>query len=53
MEIIHGDADTIVPLSVPNAVLTVLDGIGHMPHHAAPDAVEDAIDRAAQRAGLR
>ena len=62
MEIIHGDADTIVPLSVhseplvqqvPNAVLTVLDSVGHMPHHVAPDAVEDAIDRAAQRAGLR
>lgn len=61
-EIVHGDADTIVPLSVhseplarqlPDARLTVLPGIGHMPHHAAPDAVEDAIDRAAARAGLR
>jgi pimeloyl-ACP methyl ester carboxylesterase len=62
VEIVHGDADTIVPLSVHSeplsqqingAVLTVLKGIGHMPHHAAPDAVEDAIDRAATRAGLR
>lgn len=61
-EIVHGDADTIVPLSVHSeplsrqvdgAVLTVLKGIGHMPHHAAPNAVEDAIDRAATRAGLR
>lgn len=62
IEIVHGDADTIVPLSVhshplsqqvPNAVLTVLNGIGHMPHHADPSAVENAIDRAAARAGLR
>lgn len=45
MEILHGDVDTIVPLSihseplaqqVPNAVLSVLQGVGHMPHHAAP-----------------
>lgn len=61
-EIVHGDADTIVPLDiharplsqqVRNANLTVLEGIGHMPHHVAPDAVEAAIDRAASRAGLR
>jgi pimeloyl-ACP methyl ester carboxylesterase len=61
-EIVHGDADTIVPLSVhseplsrqvPGAALTVLPGIGHMPQHVAPDAVVDAIDRAAVRAGLR
>ncbi len=62
LEIVHGDADTIVPLrihseplsrQVPGANLTVLEGIGHMPQHAAPQAVEDAIDRAATRAGLR
>ncbi|MCX7565361.1 alpha/beta hydrolase [Sulfitobacter sp. F26169L] len=61
-EIVHGDKDTIVPLSVHSeplarqikgAVLTVLKDVGHMPHHVAPDAVEDAIDRAATRAGLR
>jgi pimeloyl-ACP methyl ester carboxylesterase len=61
-EIVHGDADTIVPLrihseplsrQVPGAALTVLPGIGHMPQHVAPDAVVDAIDRAATRAGLR
>jgi len=61
-EILHGDADTIVPLEIhsaklvdqiPGARLTVLPGIGHMPHHAAPDAVVDAIERAAARAGLR
>jgi pimeloyl-ACP methyl ester carboxylesterase len=62
IELIHGDTDTIVPLSVhseplarllPNAHLTVLPGTGHMPHHAHPDAVIAAIDRAAVRAGLR
>lgn len=60
-EIVHGDADTIVPLTVHSiplsqqitgANLTVLDGIGHMPHHAAPEAVTAAIDRAARRAGV-
>ena len=61
-EIVHGDADTIVPLKVHSiplsqqiagANLTVLDGIGHMPHHAAPEAVTAAIDRAARRAGVK
>ncbi|MEL6449707.1 MAG: alpha/beta hydrolase [Pseudomonadota bacterium] len=62
VEIVHGDTDTIVPLSVhsakvpgqiPGANLTVLPGIGHMPQHAAPEAVIAAIDRVATRAGLR
>ena len=62
VEIVHGTADTIVPMDihsiplsqqVPGAVLTKLEGIGHMPHHVAPDAVTGAIDRAATRAGLR
>ncbi|MEM7075381.1 MAG: alpha/beta hydrolase [Pseudomonadota bacterium] len=61
-EIVHGTADTIVgaaihsePLSraVPEARLTLLPGIGHMPHHAAPDEVSAAIHRAVARAGLR
>jgi len=61
-EIVHGDADTTVGLSIHSiplskqidgANLTVLDGIGHMPHHAAEPEVIDAIDRAARRAGLR
>lgn len=62
VEILHGTADKTVykevhaePLAalLPNAALTILDGVGHMPHHAAPQAVIDAIDRAATRAGLR
>lgn len=61
-EIVHGAADTTVGLSIhseklvnqiPGAVLTPLPGIGHMPQHAAPEAVIAAIDRAAARAGLR
>ena len=62
VEIVHGDADTTVPLAIhsrplseliPTANLTVLDGIAHMPHHNSPEAVVAAIDRAAERAGLR
>ncbi len=62
IEIIHGADDTTVPLSihsgpfaerVSTANLTVLEGVGHMPHHADPDAALAAIDRAATRAGLR
>ncbi|MBD3663143.1 alpha/beta fold hydrolase [Sulfitobacter aestuariivivens] len=62
IEVIHGTADTIVPADihanvfaaeVPSANLVMLDGVGHMPHHADPDATIAAIDRAAARAGLR
>ncbi|MEM8788545.1 MAG: alpha/beta hydrolase [Pseudomonadota bacterium] len=62
VELLHGDADTIVPLdihsarsvdSLPDARLTILPGIGHMPHHAAPDAMAAALDRLRRRAGLR
>jgi pimeloyl-ACP methyl ester carboxylesterase len=61
-EILHGDADTTVGLEIhsvplsqqlPDARLTVLEDVGHMPQHAAPGALETAIDRLAQRAGLR
>lgn len=57
-EILHGDADITVglhihsvPLSqqIPEATLTVLEGAGHMPHHADPQAVVDAIDRLSAR----
>ena len=59
VEIVHGDADTIVPLAihseklaaqVAGARLTVLEGVGHMPHHVAADDVEAAVDRAVARA---
>lgn len=62
VEIVHGDADTIVPLAVhsakvpaqiPDANLTVLPGVGHMPQHADPEAVIGAIDRVAARQRLR
>jgi pimeloyl-ACP methyl ester carboxylesterase len=58
VELIHGSADTIVPLDIhsgpvskllPNVRLTVIEGAGHMPHHTHADAVIDAIDRAALR----
>lgn len=61
LEIVHGEADIIVPpgihslpLSrlVPGANLLILKDTGHMPHHAEPQAVVDAIDRARARAGL-
>ncbi|EYD71929.1 alpha/beta fold hydrolase [Limimaricola hongkongensis] len=62
VEIVHGVADTIVPLEVhsarlaeliPGANLTVLENVGHMPHHTTPREVVAAVDRAARRAGLR
>ncbi len=62
VEILHGTADTTVrpeihaePLqdTLPNANLTLLDGIGHSPHNVTPKHVIAAIDRLAERAGLR
>ncbi len=58
IEIVHGSADTIVPLHIhsrpfsalhPNAHLTVIDGAGQMPHYSHPDIVIAAIARAALR----
>ncbi len=58
VELVHGDADTVVPLTIhslplskllPNATLTLIPGAGHMPHHAHADVVIAAIDRAALR----
>ncbi|MFK7743982.1 MAG: alpha/beta fold hydrolase [Roseobacter sp.] len=62
VEILHGTDDVTVPLAIhseplsrqlPNGVLTRMQGVGHMPHHADPDAVLAGINRAATRAGLR
>ncbi|GAA4229530.1 pimeloyl-ACP methyl ester carboxylesterase [Sagittula marina] len=59
IELIHGNADDTVPLHIhseplatkrPNAHLTVLEGIGHMPHHAREGAVVEAVHRAHRRA---
>jgi hypothetical protein len=61
VEIIHGTEVILVPAklhSVPlandvaDAILTVLDGIGHMPHHCFKSAVVEAVERAVKRAGL-
>ena len=62
VELIHGTADTIVPLAVhsrplaailPNAHLTVIEGAGHMPHHSHSGTILDAIRRADTSAALR
>jgi pimeloyl-ACP methyl ester carboxylesterase len=62
IEIVHGTADTTVPITVhadeiikilPSVNITRLEGVGHMPHHADIDATLAAIDAAASRAGLR
>ncbi|MCU9837546.1 alpha/beta hydrolase [Ruegeria sp. WL0004] len=61
-EIVHGTADDTVNFElhavnlsnqIKGANLTALDGVGHMPHHVAVDAVVAAVLRAAHRAGLR
>ncbi|MCB1361630.1 MAG: alpha/beta hydrolase [Rhodobacter sp.] len=60
IEVLHGDADTIVGIDiharklvadVPSARLTVLRGAGHMPHHSHTEAVLDAVRRVTMRAG--
>ncbi len=62
VELIHGDADVIVPLAIhsaklvgllPDARLTVIAGGGHMPQHLHADLVVKATQRAVSRAGLR
>ncbi|MDD7972513.1 alpha/beta fold hydrolase [Roseinatronobacter alkalisoli] len=61
IEVVHGTSDETVGMSihserleqeVSSVNLTRLEGVGHMPHHARPEAVADAILRTAQRAGL-
>ena len=58
VEIVHGTADRTVPIEVharPAAArhgwrLTELPGVGHMPHHADPEAAIAALDRIAAAA---
>jgi pimeloyl-ACP methyl ester carboxylesterase len=59
--IVTGDHDSVVLTKVhsygsardiPGATLTVLPGVGHAPHWAAPEAVIDAVDSVAKRAEL-
>ncbi|KAA9009074.1 alpha/beta fold hydrolase [Histidinibacterium aquaticum] len=62
VEVIHGTADSTVPLEIhaeplaeriPSGRLTRLEGIGHLPQNVVPGEVAEAVDRAAARAGLR
>ena len=62
IEVVHGSDDRIVGLpyhaerlieDVESARLTLLRGVGHMPHHARPETVVEAVHRTATRAGLR
>lgn len=59
IEMVHGTADDTVFIDIhsarladrlPHAHLTVLEGIGHMPHHVRQGAVIEAINRAHARA---
>lgn len=62
IELVHGALDRIVPKHVhaeplsqrlDNAHLTIIENAGHMPHHTHPAVVMAAVERAAERAGLR
>ena len=58
-EIVTGDSDGVVyahvhsaglARQVPAARLTTLEGVGHAPHHVAPDRIADIIVEAERRA---
>lgn len=60
VEILHGRADEVTPPPIhaeglaealPRAELRRLDGVGHMLHHARPEAVVEAMARLAERGG--
>jgi pimeloyl-ACP methyl ester carboxylesterase len=57
--IVTGDSDSVVythihslgcARDIPGATLTVLNGVGHSPHHSAPDSVVAAIVEVERRA---
>jgi pimeloyl-ACP methyl ester carboxylesterase len=59
--IVTGDHDGVVDANVhaygslrdiPGAMLTLLPGVGHSPHHADPDRVVAAIEDVVHRARL-
>ena len=61
LTMIHGEADTIVPLKTHatrmkakflDAPLIRLDDAGHMPHHTHPQVVLDAITDLTERAKI-
>ncbi len=58
-EVVTGDSDGVVyahihaaglARDIPGARLTMLEGVGHSPHYAAPDRIVEAILEAANRA---
>ncbi len=60
--VVSGDRDTVVSIDIharavaaliPGAKLVVLEGIGHMPHHAAADRIVAAIDGLEMRVAHR
>jgi pimeloyl-ACP methyl ester carboxylesterase len=61
-EVVTGDSDGVVyahihsrglARDIPGARLTTLEGVGHSPHHAAPDRVVELILEADRRARAR
>lgn len=57
--IVTGDSDGVVythihslgsARDIPGAALTILEGVGHSPHHSAPDSVVEAILEVERRA---
>jgi pimeloyl-ACP methyl ester carboxylesterase len=56
VEILHGTADGVVPQAgllaalvaqIPGARLTLLPGVGHMPHYGDPEPILAAVSRVA------
>ena len=61
-EIVTGDADSVVyahihsagcARDIPGARLTTLEGVGHSPHHVAPERIVEIILEAERRAQAR